>query len=219
MSKILDFWQGMTGTVLPFAGVNAPAGWMLCDGTAVSRTTYAALFAAITLTSSGTRTSGNNTITGVPNAITSAVEVGMPLSGDGIPAGATVSSKTATTIVMSANATASSSANFVIAPFGVGDGSTTFNLPDLRGEFIRGADRGRGVDSGRAQGSAQLPTNIFGHVGEIGPGQLEIGGENMDTYTGYSYAGRVVTANGSALTHYKFSTRPRNVALNHIIRA
>jgi phage-related tail fiber protein len=40
--------------------------------------------------------------------------------------------------------------------FGVGDGSTTFNLPDLRGEFMRGWDDGRGVDSGRAFGSAQL---------------------------------------------------------------
>lgn len=39
--------------------------------------------------------------------------------------------------------------------FGAGDGSTTFNLPDLRGEFIRGWDDGRGVDSGRAFGSYQ----------------------------------------------------------------
>lgn len=39
--------------------------------------------------------------------------------------------------------------------YGVGDGATTFNLPDLRGEFIRGADRGRGVDAGRVVGSHQ----------------------------------------------------------------
>ena len=39
--------------------------------------------------------------------------------------------------------------------FGSGDGSTTFNLPDLRGEFIRGWDDGRGVDSGRSFGSSQ----------------------------------------------------------------
>ena len=32
--------------------------------------------------------------------------------------------------------------------FGVGDGSTTFNLPDMRGEFARRWDDGRGVDSG-----------------------------------------------------------------------
>lgn len=39
--------------------------------------------------------------------------------------------------------------------FGTGDGSTTFNLPDLRGEFLRGWDDGRGVDTGRVFGSAQ----------------------------------------------------------------
>ena len=39
--------------------------------------------------------------------------------------------------------------------YGAGDGATTFKLPDLRGEFIRGSDGGRGVDTGRALGSAQ----------------------------------------------------------------
>lgn len=39
--------------------------------------------------------------------------------------------------------------------YGVGDGSTTFLLPDLRGEFIRGWDDGRGVDSNRTIGSFQ----------------------------------------------------------------
>lgn len=35
------------GIVIPFAGTTAPQGWMLCDGSAVSRTTYAALFDVI----------------------------------------------------------------------------------------------------------------------------------------------------------------------------
>jgi len=39
--------------------------------------------------------------------------------------------------------------------FGGGDGSTTFNVPDLRGEFIRGWDDGRGIDSGRSFASFQ----------------------------------------------------------------
>lgn len=39
--------------------------------------------------------------------------------------------------------------------YGAGDGSTTFNLPDQRGEFMRGADLGRGVDAGRTIGSKQ----------------------------------------------------------------
>ncbi len=47
MSKVLDLWAGMTGTVLDFAGTTAPDGWLMCFGQAVSRTTYANLFAKI----------------------------------------------------------------------------------------------------------------------------------------------------------------------------
>jgi len=39
--------------------------------------------------------------------------------------------------------------------FGAGNGSTTFKIPDLRGEFVRGWDDSRGIDSSRAFGSAQ----------------------------------------------------------------
>lgn len=39
--------------------------------------------------------------------------------------------------------------------YGRGDGRTTFNLPDLRGEFVRGFDDGRNIDRSRALGSAQ----------------------------------------------------------------
>lgn len=40
--------------------------------------------------------------------------------------------------------------------YGAGDGVSTFGLPDLRGEFIRGWDNGRGIDAGRSFGSLQL---------------------------------------------------------------
>lgn len=43
--------------------------------------------------------------------------------------------------------------------FGAGNGSTTFQLPDLRGEFIRGWSDGKAVDSGRAFGSQQASGN------------------------------------------------------------
>lgn len=36
-----------SGTILPFGGATAPSGWLLCDGSAISRSTYAALFSAI----------------------------------------------------------------------------------------------------------------------------------------------------------------------------
>lgn len=41
--------------------------------------------------------------------------------------------------------------------FGIGDGATTFNLPDLRANFARGWDDGRGIDVGRVFGSSQSP--------------------------------------------------------------
>lgn len=75
-------WWIPTGLIAPFAGAAAPDGWLLCDGAAVSRTQYAALFAVI-----GT-------------------------------------------------------------VYGAGDGSSTFNLPDLRGRTAVG------VDSDNAAGTA-----------------------------------------------------------------
>jgi microcystin-dependent protein len=47
--------------------------------------------------------------------------------------------------------------------FGQGDGSTTFNLPDLRGQFMRAWDDGRGVDAARPFGSLQADA-IENHV-------------------------------------------------------
>lgn len=79
----------LVGEVAFFARTTPPSGWLKANGAAVSRTTYAALFAAIGTT------------------------------------------------------------------FGAGDGRTTFNLPDLRGEFVRGLDDGRNVDAGRRLGTTQ----------------------------------------------------------------
>ncbi|WP_274571545.1 phage tail protein [Neisseria leonii] len=104
--------------------------------------------------------------------------------------------------------------------YGAGDGRTTFNLPDLRGEFIRGWDAGRGADGGRGIGTwqdfsienitgviptaswAQLPSGVFArrHQGEQDGDGGGRGGWVMDFD-----ASRVVKA-----TH---ETRPRNVAL------
>lgn len=48
----MTYWQAVqfgshTGMVSPYAGSVAPAGWLICDGSAISRTTYSALFAVI----------------------------------------------------------------------------------------------------------------------------------------------------------------------------
>lgn len=45
--------------------------------------------------------------------------------------------------------------------YGPGNGTTTFNLPDLRGEFIRGFDNGKGSDPGRTIGTWQSPSPLI----------------------------------------------------------
>jgi microcystin-dependent protein len=45
--------------------------------------------------------------------------------------------------------------------YGSGNGTTTFNIPDLRGEFLRGWDDSRAVDSGRTFASSQSSQNKF----------------------------------------------------------
>ena len=103
--------------------------------------------------------------------------------------------------------------------YGVGNGTTTFNLPDLRGEFIRGLDNGRGIDSGRALGSAQAES-------------VNTAGVNLrEASTTWAATGAAV---GSSVAYFENSniagygtnmallggteTRPRNIAMNFIIK-
>jgi phage-related tail fiber protein len=90
--------------------------------------------------------------------------------------------------------------------FGSGDGSTTFNLPDLRGEFIRGWDNGRGVDPARVFGSAQADEfESHTHTWQ----RTVVGGAfaGQDTAGNYSTSATNTSAAGGT------ETRPRNIAL------
>src|SRR5688572_13958247 len=89
-----------TGIAVPYAGSSAPTDWLLCDGSAVSRTTYANLFAVIGTT------------------------------------------------------------------YGSGDGSTTFNLPDLRGRTVAGKDNMGGAAANRiTSGGSGIAGTTLGAVG------------------------------------------------------
>ncbi|MCP3022312.1 phage tail protein [Cupriavidus basilensis] len=89
--------------------------------------------------------------------------------------------------------------------FGAGDGSTTFNLPELRGEFPRGWDDGRGVDAGRVFGSAQAQGERD-HYHPISGTRYDLGAGGY----GLTIAG---SSTGIAALSGTGETRPRNVAL------
>ena len=91
--------------------------------------------------------------------------------------------------------------------FGVGDGATTFALPDLRGEFLRGFDDARGVDAGRALGSAQAQ-NIQAHAHPYHLGGSVVGTEQAASNW---IASAGITANTDMAGGTE--TRPRNIAL------
>ena len=159
-----------SGAVLYFAGRTAPAGWLKANGAAVSRTAYAALFAAIGTT------------------------------------------------------------------YGLGDGRSTFNLPDLRGEFIRGWDDGRGVDPGRGFGFGQADAmrQHYHGIGYISPNNDDgafvvrnwttteqqtmqfINGNGNSAVRTLSASSNLGTTN--AIDDATGETRPRNVALLAIIK-
>lgn len=139
-----------TGTVLEYSGITPPGGFLWAAGQAISRTTYASLFGAITATATGTTANGNPAISSVSADLTGLGLVGAKVEGAGIPAGATIVGLSSTTITLSANATASASGvTLRILPHGNGDGSTTFNVPDRKGRVGVGRDDMGGTAANR----------------------------------------------------------------------
>jgi microcystin-dependent protein len=189
------------GSITSYGGTSAPAGYLMADGSAVSRTTYSLLFTAI-----GTA-------------------------------------------------------------YGSGDGSTTFNLPDLRGRFVRGTDNmgtgaaGRdpnagtrtaavaGGNTGNNVGSVQtdatkLPNGGFTTnssstntpatavtvngtlnqtLGGAASGQFAEGNGSAGVNTGFSASGTVpsmsVPIPALSVTGGDSETRPVNIYVNFMIKA
>ena len=147
------------GAIVGFAMNTAPTGWLECNGSAVSRSGYANLFAAIGTT------------------------------------------------------------------FGAGDGSTTFNLPDTRGYFLRGWDHSAGVDTGRSFGTTQTdamqghyhsplsPTTTF-HGDGSGSGRPTGSGSNFTAAT----TGAAVTDGTNGTPRTAAETRPKNLAILYCIK-
>lgn len=103
--------------------------------------------------------------------------------------------------------------------FGGGDGSTTFNVPDLRGEFIRGWDDGRGVDSGRGFASFQDHQfqdhyhNHNDHTAGFGY-QSHYSGPHSPTH----HYDMTRSSTGAQNGNRGSETRPRNIAMLYCIK-
>lgn len=149
----------LVGEIKDWGGINLPTAegqeYKWADGSAISRTTYATLFALYCISTTGNRTSGSKALKAIPS--TAGMKVGMPVSGTGIQSGTTietVNSASEITLTKTAESTGTGGA-FVVAPHGVGDGTATFNLPDFRGRVGVAPDDMGGSDAGRVSTAAQ----------------------------------------------------------------
>ena len=111
---------------------------------------------------------------------------------------------------------------FAAIGYTYGGSGGNFNVPDLRGEFIRGWDDGRGVDSGRGIGSFQSQSwktlyiieRGFGWNGGYTHTYGQIPQSAQNGYVGNQFTGK--WENPSAAQQYRYGTeevRPRNHAL------
>ena len=158
-----------------YAGIQAPPGWYLAFGQLISRTSNFALFNALTIATTG-NTHSNTTIDNLALDLRgTGLERGL-VEGAGIPLGATLVSIAATSLTLSQAAVSSATGVAIrFLPFGQGDGSTTFNLPDRRGRALFGRDNMGGTPANR------LTNNSFGALGIVGSLLAGAGGEQSHT--------------------------------------
>ena len=104
--------------------------------------------------------------------------------------------------------------------WGVGDGSTTFNLPDGRSEFIQGADRGRGFTDAITVGATQAD-QVQGHEHTISLTQTSGGGNATASSSGGSAfstkTSGIVTDNVHGTPRIGNTTHPRNIGATLMI--
>jgi hypothetical protein len=211
------------GSVLWFPKSSPPTGYLTCDGSTVSRATYSALYSYLNPSSTVTA-AADDTITWNSHNLQVNDRVMFTTTGvmpTGLGATTWYYVRDVTTNTFKVALTAGGTAVDITSTgtgtltcqhsnWGLGDYITSFTLPDLRGEFIRGVDLGRGVDTNRSIADSQshqfqththstsqfyyyvAGAGLYG-VGLTGVGNPSTGAPNSGTY-------------GS-------ETRPRNRAL------
>jgi len=168
------------GIIKGFAGITPPTNYLFTYGQEISRVTYVDLFTAITIDQTATCSITSPTLTAIGD--TTQIPIGSAIEASCLAAGATVISKTANSVTASSNATITTSLTAKFLPWGGGNGTTTFNLPDLRGRLIAGRDNMGGIAASR------LTTAYFANASAIGA----VGG---------SQSAALVEANLAAHTH------------------
>lgn len=177
------------GTMVDYAGVTAPSGWLLAYGQAVSRATYASLFAVLnpslgvttmTIAAPGVVTLTNHglvtgdavyfTTTGaLPTGLTAnTVYYAVKIDANTFNLATSVGNAMAGTKITTSG-TQSGVHTLLRSPYGVGDGSTTFNIPDARGRAIAGNDQMGGTAASRLTGSAS--GGVYGQLVGYGAGE------------------------------------------------
>jgi phage-related tail fiber protein len=114
---------------------------------------------------------------------------------------------------------------YIGTTFGSGNGSTTFNIPDLRGEFIRGWDDGRGIDSGRGFGAFQdidwkgfSMTNTGQNTTSYSHGPVNMG-KSTSSFIGNMFTGSWAAPAAAIGTQWDSSEiRPRNICFLYCIK-
>lgn len=149
------------GTIIDFAGFVQPDHYYFCDGRAINRVRDYLLFNALTTTETVTLTTSVNTFTVVD---ASNYHIGMAIEGTGVPASTTISNIVGTTITMSAAATSTGPSSVRFFAWGAGNGTTTFNVPNLEGVVTAGSNgslfsnvNGVGLGGGEATHLLTIP--------------------------------------------------------------
>jgi len=139
------------GIIKVWSGFVAPYQYAFAYGQEFTRASYTELFQAITYQSNVNCTTGNPTLAGLSN--TEQLPIGSSIESSCLNSGATIISKTSSTVTASSNAIISTNTTARFFPFGNGDGNLSFNLPDLRGRVVAGRDNMGGIAANRLTNS------------------------------------------------------------------
>lgn len=176
----------LSGEIVAYAGRTAPTDWLMCDGSTVSRATFSTLFGILAPTI-GTFTvtiatpavvtlNGHAFVTGDAVYLTTTGALPTNLVANTLYYVVRINANTFNLATSRANAYSATKINTtgsqsgthtcLACPYGLGDGSTTFNVPDLRGSVVAGADAMSGTAASKL--TLAQTQGIYGNQGASG---------------------------------------------------